>query len=195
MSTHQSRPSPREHNQRLLEELKPGDIVKFARFGGVYYHFAIYIGNEMVIHICELEDATTSRKMKKTLAASVSSSPQNKVRIAKESFWKAARDCKGKKANHERYECESFEFDEILRRAEQCLGTTDYHFLLKNCEHFVNRIKYDKEESQQSSKAKVGFGVAGAIILGLTAGVTAFAVINSRNKKEARRQSQALDLA
>ncbi|CAL1535804.1 unnamed protein product [Lymnaea stagnalis] len=171
-----------EHNTNLLRSLKPGDIVKFHR--GAYYHFAIYMGDEIVIHIRGLPENTARDYVRPLFVGSVGSVPQEKVEIAEEDFWTAANNCKGYLANDETKE--AFKVDDILRRAKASLGPTEYHLLQKNCEHWVNKIKYDKEESQQATNFTIGMGATG-VILGTAAalgGVVGYMLTREPKKSE-----------
>lgn len=183
--------SVQEHNTELLMSLKPGDIVKFDRGG--YYHFVIYVGNGRVIHIRGLPDHTVMDYVRPCLVGSVGSVPQEKVEIAEEDFWTASYHCKGYLANDESRE--SFEVDEILRRARASIGPAEYHLLRKNCEHWVNKIKYGSEQSQQATNFTIGVSTTGAVLVtgAVVGGVLGYLLSRPPNKSDKERSTQIVE--
>ncbi|XP_059147866.1 phospholipase A and acyltransferase 3-like isoform X1 [Physella acuta] len=151
----------KQHNERLLASLKPGDIVKFHR--GVYFHFALYIGNGKVIHLTAPDNCPgVSGSIHSRNVASMASVPVDKALVAEEDFFEVANGNKAYKANKE--EWNSFDLETVLKKAKQSLGETKYNLLTRNCEHFVNEVKYGRKQSDQVNEGiSVTTGLLGAL--------------------------------
>ena len=108
--------------------IKKGDIIEFKRLGGLYYHYAIYIGDNKVIHrdkqkyggvfINNLYDVPGIMKI-------VPSHPRlNKIPT-----------------------------QTAIQNALSIANTDDdsktYNVFTRNCEHFVNKIRYNCSKSNQ----------------------------------------------
>ncbi|XP_059172813.1 phospholipase A and acyltransferase 3-like [Physella acuta] len=175
--------SYREHNKRLLRRLKPGDIVRFKR--GVYYHYyhyAIYIGENKVIHLTAPEGGISSNIRPKH-SGSAASVAVDKAIVSEGDFLTVAGDDLAEIANRDEYP--SFDVEEILKRAKSMIGHRSYNLFRKNCEHFVNKVKYDKEESTQVQNTIVGLGKVG-VGVGLLAAVGIVAYRYSRADRNNR---------
>jgi len=122
--------------------LKPHDIVKVGRRGGLYQHVAIYLGDKKVVHVNNPEGKRSSQ-----------------ARFSKwEEFLKGR-----KKAFKDKFEIEichpfiPFKKQELIQEhvniaVEAEYGKKKYHFLKDNCEHFATMCVYGLGMSEQSNK-------------------------------------------
>ncbi|XP_059140934.1 phospholipase A and acyltransferase 3-like [Physella acuta] len=147
--------SYRKENKKLLAKLQPGDIVKFKRTLW-YSHFAIYIGDEKVIHLVsdkvDLTDISALSQSSKKYAVSASGVPEDIAEVTEEDFFEVAADSKAELANWDQKS--PYSAAEIVKRAEARIGPCKYSLETYNCEHFVNEIKYNKAVSKQVEEAR-----------------------------------------
>ncbi|MEM7454931.1 MAG: lecithin retinol acyltransferase family protein [Planctomycetota bacterium] len=99
---------------------------------GVYYHHGLDVGDGTVIHfgrgLADIENARVEK-------------------VARELFSKD-RPIEVVSAAAE------FSADEIVRRAESCLGQSGYNLFDNNCEHFVNWCRTGQASSSQIDKGE-----------------------------------------
>ncbi|XP_028979172.2 phospholipase A and acyltransferase 4 isoform X2 [Esox lucius] len=139
---------------------KPGDMIEIFRPG--YMHWALYIGNDLVIHLAppsELPGAGFNSK------GSVYSS---KAKVKMEKIWVVVGDDQWRVNNQLDDKYQVRPIHEILRDAQGYVNTVlPYCLFSQNCEHFVTEVRYGKAESRQAvaSSALAGLGLilAGAV--------------------------------
>lgn len=95
----------------------------------VYTHHGIYVGNDKVIHYSGLADG-------------LSSGPVEEVSLSKFHQQKGF--------DVKLHPNASFSNQEIVARARERLGETDYNLFYNNCETFVNNCIYNVKTSQQT---------------------------------------------
>ncbi|XP_066299033.1 uncharacterized protein [Branchiostoma lanceolatum] len=130
----------RRYNEGVFDRCKEGDLLEFHR--RLYSHWAVYVGDGMVIHRIEVN---------------------GRVKIREDRFWDVAGNdmvsinnyldsIKAAKPGHE-----------IVQRARSRQGDTCYNLMSKNCEHFANWCRYDVTFSRQATLATtVNAGIAAA---------------------------------
>ncbi len=154
----------REKMERLLSEefLKPGDVIGVNR--GLYEHYAIYVGNNKVIHYAGHDDdfakgatiheasyADFKKGDKDCFVLSFSGEKPVKIRIST-NFQLFGEKDHGISLDWK----EEFTPKETLERAYSRIGESKYHLLGNNCEHFALWCKTGKAESQQVANGVVG---------------------------------------
>jgi hypothetical protein len=113
--------------------MRKGDILKYKRFYGLFYHYAMYIGDGKVIHLDKqnifvpkgLVCITSIKDMPFTFE--VLPADMNRV-PTEQAIYKAFG---------------------LLES-----GTVGYNALTSNCEHFVNFVRYNKTSSEQIQHIK-----------------------------------------
>ncbi|GFR98446.1 HRAS-like suppressor 3 [Elysia marginata] len=159
-------------NKTLLSELQPGDLVEFPR--GVYSHWGVYIGNELISHLAGEEDDGINAAMRPEYVFTICGVRFNKAKVCLENFWNIVEDCCARKNNQSDKKMQPLSREEILVNATSKLGEVGYSLIYSNCEHFAKWCRYGISKSDQVESVMtglaVGFGAA------LTAGlVYAFA--------------------
>ncbi|XP_070206518.1 phospholipase A and acyltransferase 3-like [Littorina saxatilis] len=174
-----NQPSIREHNQRVLDELEPGDRVAFDR--GLHYHYAIYTGKGKVVHKEGYERASGWSHGNSILSGLLS----DQAEVKEESFWKVAKGCRAFRDNAKDRKYSPRRQKDIVTAAVARKGETEgYSVLTNNCETFANECRYDKSDSDQAVVLGTGLVVAGtAAVVGIGA-LIGYAVSRSRSGKE-----------
>ncbi|XP_060586985.1 phospholipase A and acyltransferase 3-like, partial [Ruditapes philippinarum] len=126
-----------------LESLEAGDLVEFKR--GVYSHWAVYIGNEQVIHLTG-DGSVFSGNISSGSVFSICGIYYTKAIVEEENIWTVAGDCKFYRDNR----VSPFTAAEIIRRARAKLGNIHDHVLWSNCEHFASFCRYGNPKSDQA---------------------------------------------
>ena len=112
-----------------------GDHIVSPRFGGVYTHHGVYIGNNKVVHC--------TGEIKEGLPACSGGSKKAYIQIDDISRFKYGSNC---------YILNRVEVDNpklFFERIRQNLGETDYSIVNNNCEHFANKITIGEPKSLQ----------------------------------------------
>lgn len=152
-----------EEVDAFLEKVEAGDALEFRRTG-FYHHWGLCIGrnesNEVeVVHVTAPEDTS---KLMAAMAASGSAAMESAdylENIGKP--FKESLHCVMPKQNFVRVnnsidaEVRPFAVDAILKRVKKTLrdgGWGCYHFVLNNCEHYVNYCRNGNHVSLQSLK-------------------------------------------
>lgn len=113
-----------------------GDHIRVERYGGLYYHHGIYIGNNKVIHFAPLSGGEI-----------INWSEAKVIETSLEDFLKG-----GKVEVRQYTDAELIELyspKEIVQNANHCLGYTNYNLIFNNCEHFANSCTTGKHRSPQ----------------------------------------------
>ena len=157
------------------QKLEAGDIVKVPRYGGIYYHFAVYIGNNEVIHFSDHdgdwgENITIHRASFDTFLNgetkfyivnfpekhSPSSPPSSSGKlpmmgssiIADDQSWLRRRIRQIEEAEKQR-KYKLYSKEETVERAKSRIGESGYNLFHNNCEHFAIWCKTGIAESYQ----------------------------------------------
>lgn len=147
--------------------LQPGDILAAKRASGVYYHFAVYIGNNRVIHYAakggdfgseiSIHEAPYSEFEGNSKEIFVLDFPETasdlpkKIQVGSSSVY-------GDLAGYSSFDWLSFIRElkyklyspqETVNRARSRIGETKYSLVANNCEHFAIWCKTGIHESHQ----------------------------------------------
>ncbi len=129
----------------IKQQPMPGDVIYASR--GLYKHYGIYIGNGRVVHFAALGgnelDASKAEIVETSLAEFLKGAD-----LAVEYTGKVS----------------PFAPDEVVRRAESCVGRGrgEYDLVFNNCEHFAHWCKYGERDSKQVKDVFKGIAAAGA---------------------------------
>ncbi|XP_030252932.1 phospholipase A and acyltransferase 4-like [Sparus aurata] len=160
---------------------EPGDLIEVFRVG--YQHWAVYIGDGLVVHLVppsEVAGAGASSVM--SVAAQRAVGKKEKLSdVVGNDDWKVNNDLDEKYEPHQT--------DIIVKEALQLVGKKKpYDIVAWNCEHFAKKLRYGKAESRQVRKAgeaAMVAGVATVVILGIVALFRAlFRALFGRSKKK-----------
>ncbi len=136
-----------------------GDHIKVRRAGGLYSHHGIDMGDGTVIHFSgeptRLRDAQVCR-------------------VAMADF------LQGEEARVVRHGDRERAAEEVVRAAEELVGSRDYNVVFNNCEHFATYCKTGIRQSRQVRKA----AKAAATVLVVGVGVAAQAVVRRRGGRQ-----------
>lgn len=149
-------------NINVIQRARIGDQLEFHR--GVYSHWAVYVGNEEVIHLAGINSfdsaCTFNPKPKFTIGGKIFI----KAEVKRESVWKVIRGSKVKINNDKDKSCRPFRPHEIVRKAKGMIGDIGYNVFWQNCEHFAALCRYGVAWSKQADNALTAIVVGGAII-------------------------------
>lgn len=129
-----------------------GDHIKVRRVGGLYSHHGIDMGDGTVVHF---------------------SGEPTRLRDAQVCRVGMAEFLQGEKPRVVRHGDRERPPEEVLRVAEELVGSQDYSVFFNNCEHFATHCKTGIRQSRQVRKilhvaatvAVVGAGVAAQAVL------------------------------
>ena len=100
--------------------MKPGDILEFRRALGLFYHYAMYIGENKVIHRDKGPGVTVTKLDEMIGEMRVTSPKVNRVPT-----------------------------EQAIAHAFELSCDKEYNPITHNCEHFVNSVRYRKSQSRQ----------------------------------------------
>ncbi|KAH9487601.1 Phospholipase A and acyltransferase 3 [Bulinus truncatus] len=148
------------HNKRVLEDLRPGDMVNFKR--SVYSHYGIYIDDGKIGHLCCDHTNYKSEKadpslIKLTHANKVSKSTHT---VAVSDFWDVVGDGLAFIVN-----CDDKWRPLPVKQIIRNVKNEQYDRVFYNCNHFVNVCRYGRETDFMTSKMYFRFAFASIIIL------------------------------
>lgn len=139
--------------------LNPGDIIGVSRMG-LYEHYAIYIGNNRVIHYCgegndfggtvSVHEADISEFVKDSKYYFVvwfDKGIPYKIQNATTFLFNGTLDYY--KDGLPKQKRNTFSADETIERARSRVGETSYNLITNNCEHFAMWCKTGVSESSQ----------------------------------------------
>uniref|UniRef100_A0AAZ3PJX9 LRAT domain-containing protein n=1 Tax=Oncorhynchus tshawytscha TaxID=74940 RepID=A0AAZ3PJX9_ONCTS len=154
-----------------------GDMIEINR--GRYKHWALYIGNEKVIHLVTPEKPSRSRCFR--LCSSSSSLCSNATITV---------DTLNNVAGQNRYQINNYLYltareDTIIKKdVEKMRGhTIPYNVLKCNCEHFVTFLRHGQSESKQADDFMKDFIEGCCLFVGLAAGAASTAAAASTLSK------------
>ncbi|KAM6969989.1 phospholipase A and acyltransferase 3-like [Aplochiton taeniatus] len=163
---------------------EPGDLIEI--FRGTYQHWALYVGEGDIIHLCPPSEAAGAGLY------SLMSVLCDRAVVTREGL--------GEVVGKDRFHVNNL-LDEkhqprrvcaILRDARRLLGLEmPYCILRGNCEHFVTQLRYGKAESRQVHYI-VGVGV-GAVGVGMKALTTASNISCVNSKKSSQQEHHSDD--
>ncbi|XP_012721609.2 phospholipase A and acyltransferase 3 [Fundulus heteroclitus] len=144
---------------------QPGDLIEI--FRGSYQHWAVYVGEDYVVHLAAPSEVAGAG------SSSVMSVLTEKALVKKELLWDVVGTDKWEINNGLDDKYKPRPPHVIVREACDMVGLElPYCVFRKNCEHFVNELRYGKAESRQVQKAgetALVAGVAAAVGLGVVA--------------------------
>ncbi|XP_073904148.1 phospholipase A and acyltransferase 2 isoform X2 [Castor canadensis] len=154
---------------------KPGDLIEISRIG--YAHWAIYVGNGYVVHLTSLSEIagigtdsimsalTDTAIVKKELLSVVAGRDQYRVNNKHDDKYLPLPATK------------------IVQRAKEKVGqVVHYSLTSKNCEHFVNEMRYGIPISDQVTDVATKAGVAAGVLA--AAGLFGLLLFRSRREKQ-----------
>ncbi|XP_020014629.2 phospholipase A and acyltransferase 2 isoform X1 [Castor canadensis] len=156
---------------------KPGDLIEISRIG--YAHWAIYVGNGYVVHLTSLSKGeiagigtdsimsalTDTAIVKKELLSVVAGRDQYRVNNKHDDKYLPLPATK------------------IVQRAKEKVGqVVHYSLTSKNCEHFVNEMRYGIPISDQVTDVATKAGVAAGVLA--AAGLFGLLLFRSRREKQ-----------
>ncbi|KAJ8344801.1 hypothetical protein SKAU_G00289940 [Synaphobranchus kaupii] len=123
------------------KEPKPGDLIEIVRTA--YEHWAVYVGDGLVIHLSAPNETAHSSANSKSVLSS-------KVTVKMEKLEKVVGRHTYRINNLLDNKYESKSPDAIVKEAKSLLGQEQqYRIFASNCEHFVTELRYGKAESRQ----------------------------------------------
>ncbi|XP_064241755.1 phospholipase A and acyltransferase 1-like isoform X1 [Passer domesticus] len=154
---------------------EPGDLIEI--FRPLCQHWALYLGDGYVIHITD--EGTSSTWL------FTSSVHATRAKVRKQLLERVVGNDKWRVNNKYDRSRTPFPVEEIIRRAELCIGEeVPYNLIASNCEHFVTELRYGVGVSGQVQNAAAGSAAAavGSIILGVAA-VVGMALSESASRR------------
>ena len=140
-------------NITRVDHIEPGDILGIKRIGGLYEHYAVYIGNDEVIHYSgrgsDFSDEPVVHKanikdfFNKDKEFFVLDFSDEKEYPEKMNLTVPATAMKSTEEYH------LYSPEETIKRAKSRLGEKSYNLALNNCEHFAIWCKTGVSESYQ----------------------------------------------
>ncbi|KAK1335475.1 hypothetical protein QTO34_003261 [Cnephaeus nilssonii] len=126
----------KDRSRQSREEHKPGDLIEIFRLG--YKHWALYVGDGYVIHLAPPGENSEA------------GAPTGLGVVTKELLVDVVENSSYQVNNHLDHLYKPRPIKEMLRSAEQVVGKEmEYSDLSRNCEHFVNDLRYGKARSRQ----------------------------------------------
>lgn len=153
------------HNRSVIRRARKGDQLEFHR--GLYSHWAVYVGNEEVVHLAGADNDGLNASVKPNHAFTMCGKTFDKALVKKESVWNVVLDSKVEINNNKDRKLNPHSARKIVREALSKIGEIGYNVLWKNCEHFAAYCRYGVAWSEQADKALAGTMVAlGAVVAG-----------------------------
>jgi hypothetical protein len=148
-----------EHNQKVLDDLKPGDLVEYKR--NLYSHWAVYIGRNKIVHLHgENEGPLTLSGV--ALMPSVS-----RAQVMIDNYWSVVKNSYVYRNNSLDSEFNPLPVEQILTRAYEKVNDSNYNVFWYNCEHFAKNCRYGIESSEQAASVlkllKFGYTVTNGV--------------------------------
>ncbi|XP_077901124.1 phospholipase A and acyltransferase 2-like [Ictidomys tridecemlineatus] len=129
---------------------KPGDLIEIFRIG--YEHWAIYVGNGYVVHLGPTREAAGGG------VSGFSSVVGNRAIVKKELLSVVAGRDKYRVNNKRDKKYKPLPPNKIVEQAEKMVGKeVRYSVTRSNCEHFVNKLRYEISRSDQVINGVITF--------------------------------------
>ncbi|KAK7093759.1 phospholipase A and acyltransferase 3-like [Littorina saxatilis] len=160
------------HNETLLQELEPGDLIEFPR--EYYSHWAVYIGDKKVVHLAGDENDGINGQIDADKLMTISGQRFGKALVKVENFWNVVDGSRARKNNNKDGKHPPLSKQEIVENALSKIGRIGYNVLFDNCEHFAKWCRYGLNKSDQVDTfltfAAVGTAIAttAGILYGLS---------------------------
>lgn len=152
--------------------LKPGDVIGVSR-KGLYEHYAIYMGNDRVIHYCgegndfggrvSVHEAPLSEFIKDSKNYFVVWFDEGrpiKLQSRTTFLFNSTADLYSSKYN--RLKRRTYSAEDTIKRAQSRIGEEKYNLVSNNCEHFAMWCKTGVSESSQVNQI-VRFALANGV--------------------------------
>nr|XP_022292038.1 HRAS-like suppressor 3 isoform X1 [Crassostrea virginica] len=164
-------------NRSVIRRARPGDLLKFDR--GAYFHWAVYIGDEEVVHLAGAESGC-SRSCSSSSSSSCSSSGKNsnKAVVKKDKVLDVAGKSEIEIDNNKDRKYKPRSVRDIVREALSRIGEFGYNVFCNNCEHFASYCRYGVKWSEQADTV-----LQTTMILGVGVAVGALALEAVKSKK------------
>ncbi|KAL3876946.1 hypothetical protein ACJMK2_034725 [Sinanodonta woodiana] len=138
------------HNQTVLASLEKGDLVEFPRFKGIYSHWAVYVGDNNVVHLTGDPNAQSSVNANPSHVFYICGVMYSKAKVQLDNFFAVAAKSKARKNNNKDIIFSPDDTGSIVQRALNKIGDDiGYHILWKNCEYFASWCRYGEGWSNQ----------------------------------------------
>ncbi|XP_023042037.1 phospholipase A and acyltransferase 4 [Piliocolobus tephrosceles] len=143
------------------QELKPGDLIEIFRLG--YEHWALYIGNDYVIHLAPPDGYPVA-------SSSSALSVLGSIAVVKQELLRdVTGGCHYQVNNSLDHKYEPRPVEVIISSAKKLVGQKmKYDIVSRNCEHFVTKLRYGRSHCQQVENAMTDVGVVatvGAVVM------------------------------
>ncbi|XP_010852243.1 PREDICTED: HRAS-like suppressor 3 [Bison bison bison] len=153
-------------------EPQPGDLIEI--FRPFYRHWAVYVGGGYVVHLAPSSEIAGAG------GASIMSAVADRAIVKKERLCDVVGRDPYRVNNKHDDKYNPFPPSKIVQWAEELVGwELCYSLTSKNCEHFVNELRYGVSRSDQVRDAVTAATISGVGLIALSAGV-----MFSRNKKQ-----------
>uniref|UniRef100_A0A3B3WIQ8 LRAT domain-containing protein n=1 Tax=Poecilia mexicana TaxID=48701 RepID=A0A3B3WIQ8_9TELE len=154
--------------------MEPGDLIEI--FGGVYHHWAVFIGGNEVIHLIP------SRGDLLEVLAFLGSSDAT---VRRQRIWEVVGSNRFQVNNLLDDKYQPLDPSTIVSNAVKMVGQErPYNVATHNSEHFVTELRYGKPESRQVQTAAVIGGVAAAGMAVAVVGAALFSAFRKNKDKE-----------
>ncbi|CAL8240039.1 unnamed protein product, partial [Gadus morhua 'NCC'] len=121
---------------------QPGDLIEI--FRGSYQHWAVYIGDGLVVHLAPPSENPGAG------AYSMMSIVCDRARVTWAGFWDVVGTDEWRTNNILDDQCEPRSADLVVQEARRLVGTElPYSVFTSNCEHFATDLRYGKAQSRQ----------------------------------------------
>ncbi|MED6233746.1 hypothetical protein ATANTOWER_016090 [Ataeniobius toweri] len=159
------------------EKPKLGDLIEI--FRGSYQHWAVYVGDGFVVHLAPPSEVPGAGN------SSMMSVLSDKAVVKKKELWDVVGTDKWKINNSLDNNYKPRPAYVIVQDACNMVGLElPYSVITRNCEHFVNELRYGKAESRQVQKAgEVVFAAGAAAAVGLGVFALARALFGGSQKE------------
>ncbi|KAL3876942.1 hypothetical protein ACJMK2_034721 [Sinanodonta woodiana] len=137
------------HNQTVLESLEEGDLVEFPR--GLYSHWAVYVGNDEVVHLTGDPNAGSSVNANPSHVFAICGVEFSKAKVKRDKFFNVAGESMARKNNDKDQLVSPCDKRTIVNTALSRIGDIGYNILWKNCEYFASSCRYGQGWSEQQS--------------------------------------------
>lgn len=152
----------KKHNETVLAELEEGDMIQCPR--GVYSHWALYIGNEEVVHLAGADNDGINGQVDSTHLLTICGRSFRKALVKIDKFWSVVEGSLARKNNDKDRKFRPLPKEEIVKNALSRLGTIGYNVLFDNCEHFAAWCRYGKKKSDQVDGFLTGLALGTALV-------------------------------